>query len=152
MSSRLPTGPTNGNGDEANESSWARGDRITATHVDSIFYCTWSSGFVYLFNAFNPKAPVWSELGSPEKLVTLDHDYFASIRGEGRAAGGALPHRDYQNVPTLNPASPKRLRPGETAEVEFVSGTNVVRVTQNDGSRPSTWTDLQCTVRWPKKN
>lgn len=164
---------------------------------------------VYLFNSFNPKDPIWNELGSPAKLVTLDHDYFASIRGEGRAAGGALAHRDDQNVPTLNPASPKRIRPGDAAEVKFRSGSdfsetdaentprvtlrlrfdglasaeaiavalngaplsspqaagewlefsvrpnrlrsgaNVVRVARSDGSRPSTWTDLQCTVRWP---
>lgn len=89
---------------------------------------------VYLFNAFNPKDPIWNELGAPAKLLTLDHDYFASIRGEGRAAGGALPHREYQNVPTLNPASPKRLRPGDAAEVEFQSGSDFAEA--DAGSTP----------------
>lgn len=85
---------------------------------------SWHAGThgVYLFNAFDPKNPIWRELGDPEMLVTLDHDYFASIRGVGSAAGGALPHRDYQNVPTLNPRHPVVLKPGEPVSIKFPVG------------------------------
>ncbi|HWL07537.1 MAG TPA: hypothetical protein VNQ76_03965 [Planctomicrobium sp.] len=74
---------------------------------------------VYLFNAFNPHDPIWRELGDPEMLQKLDQDYFASIRGVGAAAGGTLPHRDYQHAPTLNPKNPLLIKPGKPAEVEF---------------------------------
>lgn len=78
----------------------------------------------YLFNSFNPNNIIWRELGDPTKLVMQDHDYFASIRGVGAAAGGALPHQKYQTVATLNPGAKIRIEPGKTAEVNFYSGTD----------------------------
>ncbi|WP_414660310.1 glycoside hydrolase family 10 protein [Horticoccus sp. 23ND18S-11] len=74
----------------------------------------WRAGAdgVYLFNAFNPKDPIWRELGSPALLAAADRDAFASVLGQGAAAGGAYPHAGFMTVPRLNPASPIALRPG----------------------------------------
>ena len=78
---------------------------------------------VYLFNSFNPKNPIWREIGSKEKLASLDKDYFASARGLGAAAGGALPHAPFVNIPTLNPAKPISIPPTQTASCSFQAGS-----------------------------
>lgn len=82
----------------------------------------WSAGAdgVYLFNAFNPLDPIWRELGAPAQLAAAGQDYFASVLGQGAAAGGAYPHVGFMRIPRLNPATPIALRPG-TAESVAVS-------------------------------
>ncbi len=48
----------------------------------------WQAGAdgVYLLNSFNPRDPIWRELGSPARLAAADQDYFASVLGVGAAA------------------------------------------------------------------
>ncbi|MBI5693243.1 MAG: family 10 glycosylhydrolase [Verrucomicrobia bacterium] len=84
----------------------------------------WAAGVdgVYLFNSFNPKDPIWRELGDPAGLAAAPHDYFASVLGVGAAAGGALPHASFQQIPRLNPAAPLPLKPGTTETARFVAG------------------------------
>lgn len=84
----------------------------------------WSAGAdgVYLFNAFDPTDPIWRELGSPAMLAALDQDYFASMLGQGAAAGGAYPHAGFMRIPRLNPAAPITLRAGMTETVTFRAG------------------------------
>jgi len=67
---------------------------------------------VYMFNAFDPKDPLWRELGDPKALTGQDCDYFGSTRGAVRANGGNLPMGPFQKIETLNPANPKALEPG----------------------------------------
>jgi len=78
----------------------------------------WSAGAdgVYLFNSFDPNDAIWRELGSPAQLAAKEQVYFASVLGQGAAAGGALPHADFMRIPRLNPASPLALKPGQSAE------------------------------------
>ena len=85
----------------------------------------WQAGAdgVYLFNSFNPKSPLWRELGSREGLASLDADYFASIRGLGAAAGGTYPHAGFMRIPDLNPTRPIALRPGTPAKVRLNVGS-----------------------------
>lgn len=84
----------------------------------------WAAGVdgIYIFNQFNPHRPMWRELGDPVVLARLDKDYFASIRGVGRSAGGNLPHRAFQQVETFNPADPRRIAPGTSASVRLLVG------------------------------
>ena len=84
----------------------------------------WQAGAdgVYLFNAFNPRDPIWRQLGSPALLATADRDYFASVLGQGAAAGGAYPHVPLMRVPRLNPASPLALQPGGSEETTLFTG------------------------------
>jgi hypothetical protein len=84
----------------------------------------WSAGVdgVYLFNAFDPSDPIWRELGSPALLAAADQDYFASILGQGAAAGGAYPHAGFMRIPRLNPATPLALRAGAMETVTFRTG------------------------------
>ncbi len=82
---------------------------------------------VYLFNAFNPHDPIWRELGSPAVLAGARQDYFASVLGQGAAAGGAYPHAGFMRIPRLNPASPIPVPPGETREVTLPLGAHAGR-------------------------
>jgi hypothetical protein len=82
----------------------------------------WQAGAdgVYLFNFFNPKSPLWNELGATSKLAGLDKDYFASILGVGDKAG--LNHMPYNHIPTLNPDSPIQIDGAQPATTYFVCG------------------------------
>jgi hypothetical protein len=107
----------------------------------------WRAGVdgVYLFNSFDPHNAIWRELGSADTLKRLDQDYFASIRGVGGAAGGALSHREYQHVPTLNPKVPLPVTAEQPAKVTFKCGNDALtdqakvalRLQFNDLSQPS---------------
>jgi len=81
----------------------------------------WASGTdgVYMFNFFNPKSPLWRELGDPAGLRKLDRTHFLSVRGVG---GMPVPHQTYMHVPTLNPASPIQLSPGKAVEIPLSLG------------------------------
>ncbi len=84
----------------------------------------WQAGAagVLLFNAFDPRDPMWNELGDPQKLASLDKDYYASERGIVQANKGNLPFTEYQQIETLNPAHPKRIAPGESATAVLTIG------------------------------
>ncbi len=49
----------------------------------------------------------------------MSKTYFVSVRGVGNVAGGALPHRDYINIPTLNHHAPLVLRQNRLAEISI---------------------------------
>jgi hypothetical protein len=85
----------------------------------------WGAGAdgVYLFNAFNPLDPIWRELGSPAQLASAGRDYFASMLGQGAAAGGAYPHVGFMRIPRLNPATPIALSPGTSECITLAIGT-----------------------------
>lgn len=84
----------------------------------------WRAGAdgVYLFNSFDPTAPIWRELGDARVLAASEQDYFASVLGQGAAAGGTYPHAGFMRLPRLNPASVIEVRPGGAAEVTFSTG------------------------------
>jgi hypothetical protein len=86
----------------------------------------WSAGAdgVYLFNYFNPRSPLWRELGDATSLAKMDKDYFGSLRGVGAAAGGSLPLGPYQHLETLNPAKPNVLKPGQSTTARLHTGND----------------------------
>ncbi len=81
----------------------------------------WAAGMdgIYLFNFFDPKSPLWRELGDPDALRKLDRAYFLSIRGVGSMY---VPHQPFMHVPVLNPASPIPLLSGKTVELPLSLG------------------------------
>ena len=91
----------------------------------------WRAGAdgIYLFNLFDPRRRIWNEIGSAETLNGKDKVYFASVRGVGRAAGGAYPHQPFIRIPTLNPGAPLALPP---------DGRQVVRLDMAEGDAGST--------------
>jgi len=53
------------------------------------------------------------------KLRQLEREYYVSIRGAGTMP---VPHQPFIGVPTLNPANPLALPPGQTNSIEFRIG------------------------------
>jgi len=97
----------------------------------------WRAGVagIYMFNSFDPTKAMWRELGDPKVLDKLDQDYFASIRGVGYAAGGALPHREYQKIPTLNPKNPLVATATQPTSVTFpFASESAAKRTDNSAS------------------
>lgn len=84
----------------------------------------WAAGIdgIYMFNAFDPKDPLWRELGDPRLLAGLDKDYFASVRGVGYAAITWLPNAKFQTVASLNPDAPLPMTSGRPTNVIFYVG------------------------------
>ena len=87
----------------------------------------WQAGAagIYIFNCFNPRHPLWRELGDAEKLRRTDKLYFGNVTGrsgylwaERILRGGA----DYANLPSLHPRTPMRLLPGKPVEVVMQVG------------------------------
>lgn len=85
----------------------------------------WAAGAdaVYIFNFFDPRAPMWHELGDPTKLAKLDKDYFGSVRGSV-GGGKNFPFQPYQKTETLNPGNPKTIAPGKQAKSRIQVGEN----------------------------
>ena len=64
---------------------------------------------VYMFNHFNPRHPLWWELGDPERMRTQDRLYFVNVMGRAgylKAAAALGNGGQYENLPLLHPRSP----------------------------------------------
>ncbi|HHV96710.1 MAG TPA: hypothetical protein GXX37_09615 [Clostridiaceae bacterium] len=91
----------------------------------------WSSGAdgVLLFNYFlhldSNRVKLLNEAHDPEILKGLEKFYFASMRGKGGIAGGGYPHEQFMNIPSLNPASPININPGEEVTIPIKIGDDV---------------------------
>jgi hypothetical protein len=92
----------------------------------------WTAGAdgVYLFNSFNPNDAIWRDLGSPAQLAAAEQDYFASVLGQGAAAGGAYPHAGFIRIPRLNPASTIPLKPGAPEKITLMIGDAPAQATR----------------------
>jgi len=88
----------------------------------------WAAGAsgIYLFNSFNPRSPLWSELGDPKVLETLDKVYVIGARGVAVLnfwmADG---EKRFMKRPTLSPERPVALKPGEAFRVPLEVGEEV---------------------------
>lgn len=90
----------------------------------------WDAGMagVYLFNHFNPRHPLWWELGDPDALGRQEKLYFANVKGRSGylKAGGALRGGEaFDNRPSLHPTTPVPMTRGETVEVPVVVAEDV---------------------------
>ncbi len=80
----------------------------------------WAAGGdgIYLFNYFNPRGPVWRELGDPEALRSKDKLYFVTVR-DGVPSRYLAGGNEMRNLPILTPTHPRLLPPGESVELEM---------------------------------
>lgn len=83
----------------------------------------WQSGAdgVYLFNFFNPKAPMLSELGDPKLLSRLDKLYFATVRN-GNPDNYVPDGKRFQNVPIVTPENAATVEPGRDTKITLQIG------------------------------
>jgi len=91
----------------------------------------WNSGAdgVYLFNQFNPRHPLWRELGDPPALQKLDKLYFVSPRGSNDAKRWLAGGDRFITLPRLSPENPLTLKPGEKRAVALPVGEDLRRGT-----------------------
>ena len=76
---------------------------------------------IYLFNFFNPNAPMLRELGDPALLRRLDRDCFVTVR-DGDPARYLADGRRYRNLPTITPGSPLPVKAGAPRQVDLLVG------------------------------
>jgi hypothetical protein len=83
----------------------------------------WAAGAdgIYLFNFFNPKAPMLREIGDPKALETLDKTYFVTVRNYSPNMYLADGVR-FQNTPVLTPDNPRTLRVGQPVTFPLLLG------------------------------
>lgn len=84
----------------------------------------WRAGVdgVYTFNAFNPKLPMWRELGDPDTLAKHDRVYFACYRAPRQSRYWLLGGEAFNQLPSLSPQQPVKIAPGETRKIDLWTG------------------------------
>ena len=88
---------------------------------------------IYLFNyksrdvrAFGPNSEdIFDEIGSPETLKGKNKTYYASYRGLGEIAGGGYPHKEYVNIPVLNPKKPIEVSLASPCSINIMMGEDM---------------------------
>ena len=88
----------------------------------------WAAGAagVYLFNAFNPRSPLWRQLGEPKTLATMDKLYTTGARGVGVVSRWmANGERRFLKRSVLSPERPAALTPGKTTTIRLRVGEKV---------------------------
>ena len=90
----------------------------------------WASGAdgVYLFNFFNPRSPLWRELGDPKALAATDKVYTTGARGvaviNSWMANGEKRFFERQ---VLSPERPITLAPGKAPSIELRVGGAIAK-------------------------
>ncbi len=85
----------------------------------------WAAGAdgVYMFNSFNPRSPLWREMGDPKVLAPLDKVYVIGARGVAVINFWMEDgERRFMKRPTLSPERPVALKPGEAFTVPLEVG------------------------------
>ena len=82
----------------------------------------WTEGVdgIYLFNAFDPRSPLWRELGDAGILRELDKTYVVGTRGVKVIKMWMTKGQErFLNRPILSPDRPVQLDPGKPASIEM---------------------------------
>lgn len=84
----------------------------------------WDAGIdsIYLFNLFNPRSPIWREIGEPKTLRPLARVYSTGARGVNVIKSWLVDGKRFLNRAPLSPERPRRLKPGETTTVALRVG------------------------------
>lgn len=96
----------------------------------------WHAGAdgIHVFNAFDPKAAIWRELGDPDLLRTKNQLYFVHVRDdrpERFLAGGLA----YRTVELLGPSHERQVTPAQPVSVNLVVGDDLATA-GSGGQRP----------------
>ena len=90
----------------------------------------WASGAdgVYLFNSFNPRSPLWRELGDPTRLAAMDKVYTTGARDPAAVNRWmAKGETRFLRRQILCPARPLKLLPGKPTSVEIPIGQTIAK-------------------------
>ncbi|NOZ20720.1 MAG: family 10 glycosylhydrolase [Planctomycetes bacterium] len=87
----------------------------------------WSAGVdgIYIFNVFNPRRPMWRELGDPKALETMDQVYVVNVRGTKAISRWMRDgEKRFLTRSRLSPEQPITLQPGKAESVRIRVGEN----------------------------
>ncbi len=98
---------------------------------------------IHVFNLFNPKSPVWSEVGDPQKLRTMSKLYFVSIR-DGKPNSWLKDGEKHQKVTIFGPGHSKTVRIGQPLSLPITIGDDLAAV-QKAGHK----TQVTCHLEMP---
>ncbi len=87
----------------------------------------WAAGVdgIYMYNAFNPRSPLWRELGDPRKLAALDKLYCVNVRSLWGVGAYLVGGERFINRPVLCPERPVTLKPGQPHVVVLPVGDDL---------------------------
>ncbi len=113
----------------------------------------WRAGCagMYMFNHFNPRDPLWWELGDPESLRRSDKLYFVNVTGSSGYlhAGRSLPGGDkHVTLPRLHPRTPAHLVPGKPLTTSMYVGEDIAGAAQ-EGLEATVTCHLSASVAMP---
>jgi hypothetical protein len=86
---------------------------------------------LHVFNAFNPHAQMWSELGDPKSLLGMDKLYFVNVR-DGDPRSWLATGREYRTVSVFGPSHPKLVAADERLNLDIVIGDDVAASVARD--------------------
>ena len=91
----------------------------------------WDSGAdgLYMFNFFNPRSPLWRELGDPKALEAMDKVYTTGARDVNYANHRLADGARFLNRQVVSPQRPVPLKAGEPAAIELRVGQHVRKST-----------------------
>jgi len=101
----------------------------------------WAAGAdgVYLFNCFDPRHPLWREVGDPSKLRGMDKLYFVTVL-DGNPDRSLANGSRYQAVPVLTPNQPRSVTSKQPLSLPIVIGDDF-----SQGQKPT----LTCHLQMP---
>ena len=119
----------------------------------------WAAGVdgIEMFNHFDPRSPLWHELGDPATLRARPQLYFASVQGVS-SSRNYYPAGAHVAVPTLTPDAPRILKAGEGATFALEIGDDLrgqkalhaelqLRVADTGGAAPRvSWNQIKLQV------
>jgi hypothetical protein len=119
-----------------------RDDNANATRMSLESYAArltnvWNSGAdgFLLFNYYSYNSPIFKVGDDTEKLLNYNKHYFASYRGVGYFSR-TWPHREFINIPTVNPYDKMELKKGQPVTVVFPIGEDLEMAIEK-GKTPS---------------
>ncbi len=90
--------------------------------ITNVFH-SGADGFL-LFNYYNYSSPIFKVGDDMEKISLFNKHYFASYRGVGYFSR-TWPHKDFINIPTVNPYDKVELLKGNTVTLVFPIGEDL---------------------------
>ena len=120
-----------------------RDDNANATRMSLESYAArltnvWNSGAdgFLLFNYYGYNSPIFKVGDDTEKLLNYNKHYFASYRGVGYFSR-TWPHREFINIPTVNPYDKMELKKGQPVTVVFPIGEDLEKAIEKGKHPPS---------------
>ena len=88
----------------------------------------WQAGAdgIYIFNLFDPKAPMWRELGDPDVLRRLEKVYYGASSPLEQVTRYQRDGLRFCHLPKVSPEYPESLKPGEPLATTLSVGEDVL--------------------------